>query len=125
LGFLLKYLLEKESFLAWSSSILEILFDNSLIILAMSSILSFTDLPDPECPAYSLKRLVSLAPILTLFFIFPDAIIFDSILMESSYILVRSVDLLSLKRRENLGSKAPAKVTLVPGWEGLTSAGIL
>jgi hypothetical protein len=49
----------------------------------------------------------------------------DSIYTVSSYIRVKVAPCLSLKRRAKSGSKAPAKVTFVAGWEGLTSAEIL
>jgi hypothetical protein len=97
--------------LSWSSSILEILLDKSFIIFSISSIFSSVDFPNPEVPACSLKRLVSLVPVSTLDFSLLDAIMFDSISMVSSCIPVRVADLLSLKSRVKSSSKAPAKVT--------------
>jgi hypothetical protein len=115
----------KGSVLDWSSSIMEILFENSLITLAISFIFSSIDLLDPEGLACSLKRLVSLFPISVLAFKLPEAIMLDSISTTSSCIQVKVAACLSLKRRAKSGSKAPAKVTLAAGWEGLTSGGIL
>jgi len=115
LGFLMKSFLSNGSSLAWSISILEILFEKSLIILAMSSIFSLAHFPDLEGPACSLKHLVSLVHVSNLAFSLPYAIMFDSILMASSYIPVRVGYLLSLKSREKSGLKAPTKVTLVAG----------
>ena len=108
----MKSLLEKGSGLVWSSSILEIFFDNSLIILAISSIFSSEDLLDPEGLVRSLKRLVSLVPVSTSAFSFPDAIMFDSISMASSCIPVRVAELLSLRSKAKSGSKTPVNVTL-------------
>jgi hypothetical protein len=125
LGFLLKSFLGKDSALAYSSSILDILFDRSLITLAISSTLSSVDLLDPDGPAGSLKRLVSQFPISNLTLSLPKAIILDSISTTSSYIQFRVAPLLSCKRSAKSDSKALAKVTLAAGWDGLTSAGIL
>jgi hypothetical protein len=83
------------------------------------------DLLDPEGPACSLKRLVSQFPVSTLAFNLPEDIMLDLISTASSCIQVKVVPRLSLKRREKSGSKAPAKVTLATGWDGLTSARIL
>jgi hypothetical protein len=82
------------------------------------------DLLDPEGPACSLKRLVSRFLVYTLVFNLTEAIMLDSISTASSCIQVKVAPLLSLKRRAKSGSKAPAKVTLAGGWEGLTSAEI-
>ena len=49
----------------------------------------------------------------------------DSISTASSCIRVKVDPRLSLKRRAKSGSKAPAKVNLAAGWEGLTLDGIL
>jgi hypothetical protein len=111
--------------LAYSSSILDILFDSSLITLAISSTLSFADLLDPDGPACSLKRLVSQFPVSNLDLSLPEAIILDSISTASSCIWFRVAPLLSHKRSAKSGSKASTKVTLAVGWDGLTSTGIL
>jgi hypothetical protein len=80
---------------------------------------------DPDGPACSLMRLVSRFHVSTLSFNLPKAIIFDSIYTASSFIWFRVDPLLSRKRSAKYGSKAPVKVTLAAGWDGLTSAGIL
>jgi hypothetical protein len=81
--------------------------------------------PEPEGPVCSLNHLGSLVPISTFVFNFPEAIIFDSISIVSSFILAKVVALLSLKSKAKSKSKAPAKVTFAVGCEGFTSAGIL
>ena len=116
---------QQESSLACSSSILDILLDSSLITLAISSTLSSVYLLDPDGLACSLKSLVSWLHISTLDLNLPEAIIFDSIYTMSSCIRFRVAPLLSHKRSAKSGSKAPAKVTLAAGWDGLTSDGIL
>jgi hypothetical protein len=95
------------------------------MILAISSIFCFGDLPDPEGPPCSLYLPISLFSISNLVFSFLDAIMLDSISRASSCMLVRSIDLLSLNNRVNLGSKYPAKVSFTTGCEGLTLVGIL
>jgi hypothetical protein len=106
--------------LAYSSSILDILFDSSLITLAILSTLSPVDLLDPDEPACSLKRLVSQFPVSNLALILPKSIILDSISTTLSCIRFRVSPLLSRKRSAKSSSKAPAKVTLAAGWDGLT-----
>jgi hypothetical protein len=67
----LKSFLVKESDLTYSSSILDILLDSSLITLAILYTLSSMDPLDPDGPACSLKHLVSQFPISTLDLILP------------------------------------------------------
>jgi hypothetical protein len=111
--------------LAYSSSILDILFDSSLITLAIPSTLSSADMFDLEGPACSLKHLVSQFPVSNIDLSLPEAIILDSISTASSYIRFKLAPLHSRKRSAKASSKAPAKVTLATGWDGLTSTRIL
>jgi hypothetical protein len=76
--------------------------------LAISSILSPVDFPDPEGPPCSLNFLFSLFTFFVFTLSFQDAIILDSISTASSCILGRSKDRLSLNNKAKSGSKAPA-----------------
>jgi hypothetical protein len=113
--------------LVLSVSILANLSDKYLIIIDISSILSSWLLLVPDVPTCSFCFLLylSLSPYSFLTLAFHDAIMLDSISMQSSCILVKVVDLLSLSNKEKSGLKEPTKVTFVSGCDYLTSKRIL